>query len=223
MKIPVYNASWFEHISALFFPEQCICCHAEGALLCTHCLEEIIPLKKTSRIKPEGIQTINKLYTPCHYHKNPVLQKALHYFKYRYLKKIGYYLAPLLYRALSKEELPHTTHIVPIPLHKKRKTFRGFNQSLVLATHLSSYFNFPVTPILKRVKKTISQATLSREQRIDNLINAFDLCHDNPPPRTTPLLLVDDVCTTLSTFKSAAETLQKHGYKIILCTALAQA
>lgn len=223
MKTLSYNQSWLEHVAALLFPEQCIYCNAEGSLLCNRCLQKIRILEKQYRTKPECIQAINKLYTPCHYHRNPVLQKALHCFKYRYFKKIGYYLAPLLYRAISTNMPPPTTHLVPIPLHKKRKSFRGFNQSHVLATHLSSYFHFPVTPILKRVKKTISQATLSREQRLENLTNAFDLCHIHPPPKQTPLLLVDDVCTTLSTFKSAAETLQKHGYTIILCTALAQA
>lgn len=223
MKMPCYKPSWTERLATLLFPEQCVSCRTEGALLCHRCFQSIQPATHPLRITPEGIHSIAKLYTSCHYHHNPALRKALHQFKYRYYKKLGYYLAPLLYRALLNDPPPPGTHIIPIPLHKKRKSFRGFNQSYVLATHLSSYVQFPVTPLLKRVKKTNVQATLSRKKRLSNLINAFTLCHDNPPPRTTPLLLVDDVCTTLSTFKSAAETLQNHGYTIILCTALAQA
>ncbi|MBD3156873.1 hypothetical protein GF369_03520 [Candidatus Peregrinibacteria bacterium] len=223
MKTPCYKPSLTERLAALLFPERCVSCRTEGMLLCPRCFRSIRPNIHPVHSNPRGICSITKLYTPCHYHHNPALRKALHHFKYRYYKKVGYYLAPLLYRTLLNDLPPPGTHIVPIPLHKKRKAFRGFNQSHVLATHLSSYIHFPVTPLLKRVKKTTSQATLSRKERRSNLIDAFTLCLDNPPPRTTPLLLIDDVCTTLSTFKSAAETLQNHGYTIILCTALAQA
>ncbi len=116
-----------------------------------------------------------------------------------------------------------TKDIVPIPLHKRREAFRGFNQAELLAKHLSSLTNHPLSKFLKRELNTVSQATLNRENRLQNMKNAFTIDTKKAPPGNTPIMLVDDVCTTLSTFKAAAQTLQNGGYKIILCTALAQA
>lgn len=166
---------------------------------------------------------IRTLYTPCDYHSNRALQKTLHGLKYNYYKDVSKPLAEILQKSFQQNSPPENTHLVPIPLHKKRESFRGFNQAQLLADHLSELTKYPVVNILKREINTVSQATLNRNHRLKNMEGAFVIDSKNTPSKNTPLMLVDDVCTTLSTFKAAAQTLQKHGYKIVLCTALAQA
>jgi ComF family protein len=211
------------YLAKLFFPPACVSCKTEGSFLCNTCIGKISLMKNTRRDNPLKDGLIKAIYTPCDYHSNRPLQKALHGLKYNYYKDVSTPLAEILQKSFRQNPPPFGTHLVPIPLHKKREAFRGFNQAELLANHLSELTKYPVSNVLKRKIDTASQATLNREQRLENMKNAFEIDLENAPPKNTPIMLVDDVCTTLSTFKSAAQTLQKHGYRIILCTALAQA
>lgn len=180
------------------FPAICINCNTEGEFLCSNCLQQI----KISHPKP---------YIPCSFHKNPILRKSIHKFKYSYYKDLAKPLSKLL-------NPPKNAIIIPIPLHKKRLSFRGFNQSEELAKYLpNKTINF-----LQRVKKTSSQATLNKSERKINMKDSFIM---NPnveaPPKSSILILLDDVCTTFSTMNEAALTLKKNGYNIVHAMALA--
>lgn len=210
-------------IAKLLFPPMCVSCKKEGSFFCNKCYGNISFKEKMYKENPLEDNLIKTLYTPCDYHSNKELQKALHGLKYKYYEDVSTFLASILSKALKQKLPPRNTCLVPIPLHKKREAFRGFNQAQLLAKHLSEITKYPVKEILKREINTISQATLDRKNRLKNMKNAFVFDCKNAPQKSTPILLVDDVCTTLSTFKAAAQTLQNAGYKIILCTALTQA
>jgi ComF family protein len=210
-------------IAKLLFPPVCVSCRKEGEFLCNSCLESISFKKNMYKENPLLDNLIQTLYTPCDYHSNKALQKALHGLKYKYYKDVSKPLVSVLKKSFKQKPIPKSTCIVPIPLHKRKEAFRGFNQAELLAKHLSNLINHPISKFLKRELNTISQATLNRKERLENMKNAFTIDIKKAPSKNTPIMLVDDVCTTLSTFKSAAQTLQKSGYKIILCTALTQA
>jgi ComF family protein len=200
------------------FPYICISCKKEGAFLCEECF---------SKIKKYGNPVFEKdfkIIIPCPYHKNRVLAQAIHRMKYTFYKDLSKPLAELFIETLQKFPLPRNTHIVPIPLHKKRERFRGFNQSRLLANHIGEKCKFPVIDLLIRVKQTKSQAKLCREERLQNLKNAFSL---NPtiesPSKNTPLLIIDDICTTFTTLTQAAKTLQKNGFDVVFGAAIAHA
>ncbi len=211
------------YLAKLFFPPACVSCKTEGSFLCENCFGKISLMKNMRKENPLKDGGICAIYTPCDYHSNRALQKALHGLKYNYYKDVSKPLAEILKKSFRVNPPPPGTHLVPIPLHKKREAFRGFNQADLLAENLSKITRYPVLKLLKRDINTASQATLNREERLKNVQGAFSVDENSMPPTDTPLMLVDDVCTTLSTFKSAAQTLQKCGYRIILCTALAQA
>lgn len=111
--------------------------------------------------------------------------------------------------------------IVPIPLHKKKKRLRGFNQAEVLADNLGRKLNLPVMPeIIIREKNTVAQKELNEKQRQENLKNAFKIVHNEV--QLKKVLLVDDIYTTGSTIDAAARELKDSGvekvYYICLCT-----
>lgn len=182
----------------LLFPPVCINCNAEDEFLCKDCLSKI----KITNPKP---------FIPCSFHKNPILRKAIHKFKYSFYKDLAKPLTGLL-------KPPRNAIIIPIPLHKKRLSFRGFNQSEELAKHLPN----KTLNLLQRVKKTSSQAKLNKQERKSNIKGSFEI---NPnvqlPSKSSTLLLLDDVCTTFSTMNEAALTLKKNGYNIVHAMALA--
>lgn len=111
--------------------------------------------------------------------------------------------------------------IIPIPLHQTRNRERGYNQSLLLAEGLSQYYKIPINKtILKRIRYTKEQASLSRNKRLLNLKNAFRI--KNPQIITNKsVLIVDDLLTTGTTASEAANTFKNSGAKITAVFTLA--
>jgi ComF family protein len=205
----------FKKFLDFIFPKFCIECKKEGEFICEECFNKIRKFNDPvfKNIEPGLFKMI---VIPCPFHKNPVLRKALHCMKYKFYKDICGILAKLLKEPLEKIS---GAIIVPMPLHKKRLKYRGFNQ----AEELAKYTGITVCNLLIRSKNTKAQATLSKKERIENTKEAFII---NPKfsqstiLKDTPIILLDDVCTTFSTIKSAALTLQKNGFsKIIACAA----
>jgi ComF family protein len=101
--------------------------------------------------------------------------------------------------------------IVPVPLYPVKKREREFNQAERLATRLGRAANIPVnTSLLRRVKPTVTQTTLSREERAGNVRGAFAFC-GRQKLRREKIVLVDDVMTTGATTNACARALRRAG------------
>lgn len=101
------------------------------------------------------------------------------------------------------------TWLVPVPLHKKRKQERGYNQSALLCKALSKLYPVQVAnQALIRQVDTPHQVGLSKTERRQNLQNAFA-----PGPDfnklTGHVILVDDVLTTGTTLRSCMTIVHK--------------
>ena len=127
------------------------------------------------------------------------------------------YLADILGDLLPFDETIPAEWIIPVPLHPKRLSKRGFNQSELLAEALSRRTGIPVlNDLLERKIHTDPQAGLSGKERRNNLKGAFS-CKKSLPAET--VILVDDVITTGSTLSACAEALKKSGIqKVYACT-----
>lgn len=111
--------------------------------------------------------------------------------------------------------------VVPVPLHRSRLGSRGYNQALELARPLAAAWRLPLAPrALRRGRNTIAQSELTAPQRRRNLRGAFiaDACTVNG----RRVLLVDDVITTGSTVREAAQTLLAAGAVDITVVAAAR-
>jgi ComF family protein len=98
--------------------------------------------------------------------------------------------------------------IIPVPLHPARLRAREFNQSLLLADQLSRHLAKPVSATnLIRIAATDPQTTLSRQERLRNLRNAFEIRRPQELVGKR-ILLVDDVYTTGTTLNECAKTLR---------------
>ena len=113
--------------------------------------------------------------------------------------------------------------LVPIPLHPSRVRERGFNQALLLATHIGRKAGFPMLKTaLMRTKATASQGTQSAKARARNVAGAFRV----PDPaliKGKNLILIDDVITSGATARSAAQVLTKAGATSVLVLAATRA
>lgn len=158
------------------------------------------------------------------YHYEGTLMKAIHQFKYGAKVFLADSLGPLLSQFAQRHvKASKDILTIPVPLHPKRLRERGFNQSLLLARHLADGLDTELDFLsLRRVKYTLPQTGLGKEERRKNVRSAFRLV--NPKAvKGKLILLVDDVATTGNTLNECARVLKRSGAKKVLCLVLARA
>ncbi len=219
----------------LIFPPSCIGCGRNNFVICDPCLSKInLPSASKCIVcgKPSlggythqhcsNIATPERLLCPLSY--EGVVRKAIVGSKYgprnfHALEFLSDFVISLLLEVgfnPGREPV-----VVPIPLTQKKYKQRGFNQSEVIAKTLSKRFNLAYENSLVRISGDISQRGLSKRKRKDNVEGVF-IC---PPEKVIgkDIVLVDDVCTTGSTFLSATKALKERGARFVWCFALAKA
>lgn len=108
--------------------------------------------------------------------------------------------------------------VVPIPLSKERLYERGFNQSYLLAQLVTNQ----VHDILTRPFHLEKQSKKTRKERMQSSKNIFNLKSGNQV-QGKEIILIDDIYTTGTTVRSAAQVLYHHGAKHVLSLTLARA
>lgn len=139
------------------------------------------------------------------------IQKSLLQFKLHNRRTYAEFFAgAMAARFRQCEKLWKIDIICPIPLHRKKRRFRGFNQAELLAYQLGNVFQIPVIPgMLLKVQETSEQKELDRKNRQKNLKKAFQIGQYDV--KLKRILLIDDVYTTGSTVDAAAAVLRKAG------------
>jgi ComF family protein len=155
------------------------------------------------------------------YEKSPLITKAVHELKYNFIEEMAAPLGELLAQTLKEnltDEPEKNWVICPVPLHKKRRKWRGFNQAELLAKRLMEFGN--VSNLLERSRYSKPQMELHRDERLKNVCGSFIYSADFLPEN---VLLVDDVATTLSTLNECAGVLKLAGVKTVIGLVLARA
>jgi ComF family protein len=102
--------------------------------------------------------------------------------------------------------------LLPVPMHPIKQLHRGFNQAELIAHFLGKHLDLPVlNHHLKKRKRTQVQASLKRDERLNNLKTAFEYSGlpDKPPPKH--IAIIDDVMTTGATMTAIALCLKSAG------------
>lgn len=100
--------------------------------------------------------------------------------------------------------------VIPVPLHVRRLTMRGFNQSLETARLLARELGVPLgAEALRRCRSTRPQVSLPARDRRLNVQGAFAAREAAVLGRE--VLLVDDIMTTGGTLRECARTLRQAG------------
>ena len=126
-------------------------------------------------------------------------------------------------------------YIVPVPMHRSRQKDRGVNSPDVLSEALGQRLNIPtVRHLVRRIRPTDLQYTLSSHARVENVSGAFTLCPVNLWGKLgfrqirqsivgKSVLLVDDILTTGSTCNEVTKVLLTAGVRSVTVTVLARA
>jgi ComF family protein len=105
----------------------------------------------------------------------------------------------------------HYDLVIPVPLHRRRLRWRGFNQAAILADAVARRLQHPLdVSTLIRVRSTDPQTARDRKERHRNVRDAFAV---RAPAHLASrmVLLIDDVMTTGATADECARTLLEAG------------
>lgn len=143
-------------------------------------------------------------------HRRPVNQ-SIYQFKYHNQRRFGIIYAEEIIRIHGRVIRSWNPDLIlPVPLHRKRRKERGYNQAALISRELGNGLSIPVDEksLMRRIY-TDPQKKLGRRERKGNLEHAFALRKDFSA--VPVVLLVDDIYTTGSTIDAIAGLLKKRG------------
>lgn len=200
----------YREILNIIYPieEKCMVCDEDGFIgICPSCKSRINKAKNEGSILSYGFY-------------GGILKSLILKFKYESNYNVGYLLANFLIEIIRESEIDIDI-ICYIPMIRKDERKRGFNQCKLIANEIGYNLNIPVSNCIKKVKHTKEQKKLTKEERIKNLIGAFEVT-SNEDIKNKRVLLIDDVMTTGATIGECTKILKKSGVKEIIVLTIAK-
>lgn len=197
------------------YKKKCYFCGSskECIKMCSICFDDMehLPIEVNREILGKNV------FCSGIYENN--LQKLIRGLKYHKQKDLAYFQAKFMYdywkKVLNKAE---TYQVVPIPLFKTREKSRKYNHMMLVAEEFCKLTGYQTNlELVKRIKDTKPQYKLNKSQRMENLLNAFKI--EPNKIKDGKIMLIDDICTTGSTFESIILELQRHGINDVICFA----
>lgn len=198
------------------YPPTCgVCGKLDGNLLCKRC--ELMLMAEA------------KFVVEKNQNKENNFEEHLYIFQYEgrirrmilnYKFKDKSYLYKTFVNFLLKEEfffqiLQTYDTIIPVPISKKRKKERGYNQSFLIANEIAKRLQMECnTCCLVKIKNIIEQSKLKKEERVDNIQGVYEL-KKAEILKDKKVLLVDDIYTTGSTVNECCKMLKQAQLKNI--------
>lgn len=190
----------WEAIIEVIYPREnyCIICGEDDCFgICSNCKRSI------NLIGEEHQEEI----ISCGYYGG-VLKELILKFKYRSDFTAGDILAELL-EAYITEKFDYKEYIIAyIPLSKKSQKARGFNQCEYMAKKIAGNLEINVVELLIKVKETKEQKKLKKDERFENIREAFNI-KKGINIKNKKIILIDDVTTTGATLQEASKLLKK--------------
>jgi len=226
-----FRELWNDFVD-LIFPRCCEAC--DGSLvgnedtICTACRISLPRVDKDSihtdavKYKFVHIPEVQSTQAFLLFTKKGKVQKLLHALKYKGNQEVGVVLGEMFGEELMlRNSLPKAELIISVPLHKRKISIRGYNQSDLLGEGLSTATGIPWSgTVLRRTKNTETQTGKSKKERQDNVSGVFEV----KEIKAKSVILIDDVLTTGATLAACVEALKRAGCNEfhILTIAIAQ-
>lgn len=196
-------------------PHQCCGCGKVGTILCSNCKYDIVSDQKSVCVvcqRPcgqSGICSTCRVPYQRAWHvgvRAGTLQQLVGLFKFERVKSAHKQLGDLLLATLP--DLPADTIVVPVPTTPSHIRERGYDHMLLIAQYVANKRRLVLSRVLARSTDT-KQRQSTAKQRDAQAKSAFHVT--KPLGKDPPYLLIDDIMTTGSTAKYAAQALKTAG------------
>ncbi|TMT00642.1 ComF family protein [Apilactobacillus kunkeei] len=189
--------------------------------VCAECMNQFVRIDETRICKSCGRQMDNLgMCIDCQkwcrlgdeFENRSIFQynEAMKNFMHRY-KFVGDYQLRMIFQKEIRKKIRKDFVVVPIPISAETKINRGFNQVIGLLGDIKY-----VEALKVKERRKVRQSALNRQQRIHNK-QVFTINYESVPKIVNQkVLLLDDIYTTGTTIRHAAEVLKKNGAMQVL-------
>ena len=206
-------------------PDDCAVCGLPGSALCDRCSSLLVPVGgsccracghpwrtpvPTCRACLPGLPAARAAIVYDHR-----ARRLISAFKDTGRVRLAERLAQLIVEAVPR---PQVTALVPVPLTRRRRAERGFNQSALIARAVAAIWDLPVAEVLERTRDGRPQRGQGGRARRSGLAGTFVAAR---APQS--VVLVDDVHTTGATLAACARALRAGGTGRVAAVTLARA
>lgn len=197
------------------FPSHCPSCNAyveDAGQWCSSCLEQIIRQKNLA-YDSDIREYVSPVIAIGKYEAG--LRKLILQLKFQHKLSTLPYIETVMYAVDLNWYIRMYDLIIPVPLSEEKLAQRGFNQVDKIFLPWAKKAQLPYADILQRTKQTKSQYRLNKQQRQENLHQAFSLKSPTSSKilQNANCLLVDDIFTSGTTLKNCAQVLLACGAK----------
>lgn len=193
----------------LLYPPRCVLCHgflpSSRQPVCDGCAAKLLAREP---LRHEG-KHFSRCVAPFAY-EEPV-RSSIHRFKFQDRRFYAGFYAEHMAAVLRQEPDFDCQLITWVPISRKRRRERGYDQAELLARELAKCLDLPAAPCLRKIRDNPAQSGIrDRETRKKNVAGAYA-----PAPgaelRGCRLLLVDDIITTGATMEECSKVLRQQG------------
>ena len=222
--------SIFKVIVSALFPNSCICCGDiinEGEYLCEYCSEMSETVDYTKVCGCCGLPKKECLcfkrvfhFSGCAapFYNTGVMKEAMYSFKFGHKERVAKFFAERM--ALTVKSCYSNVNfdvITFVPMTFRKRFKRGYNQSELLARHISRLLKLPIIDnAIISVKGAKTQHRLNYDERFKNAKGKF-LANKKVNLNGKTVLLVDDIKTTGATMDECAKQLLLLGADEVYC------
>ena len=201
-----------EYILDIFFPKRCIICSktqeaGSKMCLCPVCHENMFLTFHNPRLP---YQRYFDKYAFCLPYIDNIKNSVLN-LKFRNQYTLAFTFGCIMAEKLENEDISDIDMVVPVPISKRRKKDRGYNQTELITKQMCSITGLEMHgETLEKIKEIPPLSSMNKTDRINAVKGAYKVCGD---VRGKVILLTDDVYTTGSTVNECARILKKNGAK----------
>ena len=208
-----------KRLAELLFPPKCVFCRkllsGGDRLCCESCAAEIAGREQCTR----GF-FVKTRWTALSYEGH--VREALIRYKFQGFRFYAEELGGILSRCIDRELAGQFDLITWIPVSRKRRRKRGYDQAMLLALRAGEFLNVPVERLLEKPVDNPAQSGLTdsaeRHSNVRGVYRAVNL----EQIQGERILLIDDVITTGATMDEAGRILLDAGAKEVTGAALAR-
>lgn len=204
----------FKTLTNFIFPEENICLFCRSYMennnyICKDCMRLI---EFTHRKVNLDSNYLEDIYYSVIY--NRFIRENIHSFKFEGKSYLYKAFGDILLKTIYEKELVERFDLVSfVPMHRRKKAQRGYNQCELLAQYVSSKIDKPLLKNnLIKAKMTKEQNKLGMLERRTNIKDSFKAVNTEDF-KAKEILLIDDIITTGATMDEISRVFIKNGAK----------